>query len=64
MSATSATNRRSFLARGAALAAVPAVATLVGEAFAEPAFADALLARLRRAGVTVRFPAVTAEPRS
>ncbi len=44
MSATSATNpttsRRSFLARGAALAAVPAVATLAGGALAEPAFAD------------------------
>ncbi len=40
MSSTSATNRRSFLARGAALAAVPAVATLVGGALAEPAFAD------------------------
>jgi hypothetical protein len=42
MSSTSATNRRSFLARGAALAAVPTVATLVGGAFAEPAFADTL----------------------
>src|SRR2546430_3248654 len=41
MSSTS-TNRRSFLARGAALAAVPTIATLVGEAFAEPAFADTL----------------------
>jgi hypothetical protein len=40
MSSTSATNRRSFLARGAALAAVPAIATLVGGAVAEPAFAD------------------------
>jgi hypothetical protein len=33
-----APNRRSFLARGAALAAVPAVASLAG--LAEPAFAD------------------------
>ena len=40
MSSTSATNRRSFLARGAALAAVPAVSALVGGALAEPAFAD------------------------
>jgi glyoxylase-like metal-dependent hydrolase (beta-lactamase superfamily II) len=44
MSSPSATNpttsRRSFLARGAALAAVPAVATLAGGAFAAPAFAD------------------------
>jgi hypothetical protein len=39
MSSTS-TNRRSFLARGAALAAVPAIATLAGGAIAEPAFAD------------------------
>jgi glyoxylase-like metal-dependent hydrolase (beta-lactamase superfamily II) len=35
----SSTNRRSFLARGAALAAVPAVATLVGGAFADQASA-------------------------
>jgi hypothetical protein len=40
MSSTSATNRRSFLAHGAALAAVPAVSALVGGALAEPAFAD------------------------
>jgi glyoxylase-like metal-dependent hydrolase (beta-lactamase superfamily II) len=39
MSSTS-TNRRSFLARGAALAAVPAIATVAGGVFAEPAFAD------------------------
>src|SRR6185436_2964225 len=38
----SALNRRSFLARSAAVAAVPAVATLVGGALAEPASADAL----------------------
>jgi glyoxylase-like metal-dependent hydrolase (beta-lactamase superfamily II) len=38
-----ALNRRSFLARGAAVAAVPAVAALAGSAaFAEPASADAL----------------------
>jgi glyoxylase-like metal-dependent hydrolase (beta-lactamase superfamily II) len=42
MPSSSATNRRSFLKRGAALAAVPAVATLAGEALAEPAFADTL----------------------
>jgi len=35
----SSTNRRSFLVRGAALAAVPAVSALVGGALAEPAFA-------------------------
>jgi glyoxylase-like metal-dependent hydrolase (beta-lactamase superfamily II) len=34
------TNRRSFLARGAALAAVPAIATLVPGVLAEPAGAD------------------------
>jgi glyoxylase-like metal-dependent hydrolase (beta-lactamase superfamily II) len=38
----SALNRRSFLARSAAVAAVPAVATLAGGALAEPASADAL----------------------
>jgi glyoxylase-like metal-dependent hydrolase (beta-lactamase superfamily II) len=37
-----ALNRRSFLARGAAVAAVPAVAALTGGALAEPASADAL----------------------
>ncbi len=34
------TNRRSFLARGAVLAAVPAIATLAGGVLAEPASAD------------------------
>jgi glyoxylase-like metal-dependent hydrolase (beta-lactamase superfamily II) len=38
----SSTNRRSFLARGAAIAAVPAVATLAGTALARPASADTL----------------------
>src|SRR5258707_1739150 len=42
MSSPSAPNRRSFLARSAAIAAVPAVATLAGGAFAEPASADTL----------------------
>ena len=36
---SSTTNRRSFLARGAALAAVPAAAALVAEGFAGPAYA-------------------------
>ena len=40
MSSSPATSRRSFLAGGAALAAIPAVATLTGGAFADPAFAD------------------------
>src|SRR5690349_24382094 len=42
MSSNSALNRRSFLARSAAIAAVPAAATLAGSAFAEPASADTL----------------------
>ena len=42
MPSASTTNRRSFLARGAALAACPAIATVVGGAFAEPAAADTL----------------------
>src|SRR6266571_2554954 len=42
MSSSSALNRRSFLARSAAIAAVPAVATLAGGALAEPASADTL----------------------
>jgi glyoxylase-like metal-dependent hydrolase (beta-lactamase superfamily II) len=41
MSSTS-TTRRSFLARGAALASVPAIATLAGGVLAEPASADTL----------------------
>src|SRR5256886_14476326 len=41
-SANSALNRRSFLARSAAIAAVPAVATLAGGALAEPASAGTL----------------------
>src|SRR5690349_6224365 len=41
-SPNSALKRRSFLARGAAIAAVPAVATLAGGALAEPASADTL----------------------
>src|SRR5882757_6793958 len=42
MSPNSAPNRRSFLARSAAIAAIPAVATLAGGALAEPASADTL----------------------
>jgi len=42
MSSTSAPNRRTFLARGAAIAAVPAVAALAGDALAEPASAGTL----------------------
>ncbi len=42
MSSTSAPNRRTFFARGAAIAAVPAVAALAGGTLAEPASADTL----------------------
>ena len=42
MTCESALNRRSFLARSAAIAAVPAVATLSGGPLAEPASADTL----------------------
>jgi len=42
MSSPSAPNRRSFLVRSAAIAAVPAVVTLAGGALAEPASADPL----------------------
>src|SRR5262249_15715315 len=42
VSSNSALNRRSFLARSAAIAAVPAVATLAGGALAEPVSADTL----------------------
>src|SRR5476651_855922 len=42
-SSTSATTRRSFLTLGATLAAVPAIATLVGGVLAEPASAAAIL---------------------
>src|SRR5690348_15209696 len=42
MTSSSALSRRSFLARGAAIAAAPAVATLAGGALAGPASADTL----------------------
>src|SRR2546423_9847133 len=42
MTFDSALNRRSFLARGAAIAAIPAVASLTGGVFADPASADTL----------------------
>jgi glyoxylase-like metal-dependent hydrolase (beta-lactamase superfamily II) len=61
MSSTSATNRRSFLARGAALAAVPAVATLVGGAFAEPALADDPLPDYAPVPASALGPAVNAQ---
>ena len=42
MTSNSALNRRSFLARGAAIATVPAITTLAGGALAAPAAADTL----------------------
>ena len=42
MTSNSAPSRRSFLARGAAVAAVPAVASLAGGVLAELASADTL----------------------
>src|SRR3954454_650116 len=42
MTSNSATSRRSFLARGAAIATVPAIGAMVGGALAEPASADTL----------------------
>src|SRR4051794_20543893 len=42
MTSDSAMNRRSFLARSAAIATAPAVATVAGGAFADPASADTL----------------------
>jgi glyoxylase-like metal-dependent hydrolase (beta-lactamase superfamily II) len=61
MSPTPATNRRSFLARGAALAAVPAVATLVGGAFAEPALADEALPDYAPIPASALGPALNAQ---
>jgi glyoxylase-like metal-dependent hydrolase (beta-lactamase superfamily II) len=61
MSPTPATNRRSFLARGAAIAAVPAVATLVGGALAEPAFADEPLPDYAPVPPSALGPAVNAQ---
>ena len=40
MSSSPVTSRRSFLARGAVLAAIPAVATLTGGSLADPASAE------------------------
>ena len=45
MTPDAALNRRLFLARGAAVTAVPAVAALAGGALAEPASAHALPGR-------------------
>src|SRR5205823_3342451 len=55
------TNRRSFLAHGAALAAVPTAAALVGGAFAEPAFADDTLPDYAPIPPSALGPAVNAQ---
>src|SRR6266511_875037 len=54
------TNSRSFLARGAALAAVPTIATVVAGAFAEPA-AAATLPVYAPIPPSARAPAVNAQ---
>jgi glyoxylase-like metal-dependent hydrolase (beta-lactamase superfamily II) len=59
MSSTSTTNRRSFLARGAALAAVPTVASLVGGTAAEAA--DDTLPDFAPIPPTALGPAVNAD---
>jgi len=61
MSLSEATNRRSFLARGAALAAVPAIASLGGAALAEPAFADDSLPDYAPIPPSALGPAVNAQ---
>jgi glyoxylase-like metal-dependent hydrolase (beta-lactamase superfamily II) len=55
------TNRRTFLQRGAVLAAVPAVATLVGGVFAEPALADDTLPDYAPIPPSALGPAVNAQ---
>jgi glyoxylase-like metal-dependent hydrolase (beta-lactamase superfamily II) len=61
MSSNSATNRRSLLARGAALAAVPAIAGLVGGVLAEPAAADDALPDFAPIPPSALGPAVNAQ---
>jgi glyoxylase-like metal-dependent hydrolase (beta-lactamase superfamily II) len=61
MSSSSTTNRRSFLVRGAALAAVPAIATLVGGVLAEPASADDTLPDYAPIPPSALGPAVNAQ---
>ncbi|HYU83711.1 MAG TPA: MBL fold metallo-hydrolase, partial [Kribbellaceae bacterium] len=60
-STNSGTNRRSFLARGAAVAAVPAIATLAGGALAEPAFAADTLPDYAPIPPSALGPAVNAQ---
>ena len=54
-------NRRSFLARGAAIAAVPAIATVAGGALAEPASADDTLPDYAPIPPSALGPAVNAQ---
>jgi glyoxylase-like metal-dependent hydrolase (beta-lactamase superfamily II) len=61
MSSTSATTRRSFLARGAALTAVPAFAGLAGGVLAEPASADDTLPDYAPIPPSALGPAVNAQ---
>jgi glyoxylase-like metal-dependent hydrolase (beta-lactamase superfamily II) len=61
MTSTSGTTRRSFLARGAALAAVPAIAPLVGGVLAEPASADDTLPDYAPIPPSALGPAVNAQ---
>ena len=58
---SSATNRRSFLARGAALAAVPVAATLAAEAFAGPSYAEDTLPDYAPIPPSALGPAVNAD---
>ena len=60
MSSTS-TNRRSFLARGAVLASVPAIAALAGGVLAEPASADDTLPDYAPIPPSALGPAVNAQ---
>lgn len=61
MSSSSTPNRRSFLARGAAIAAVPALATVAGGALAEPAAADDTLPDYAPIPPSALGPAVNAQ---
>jgi glyoxylase-like metal-dependent hydrolase (beta-lactamase superfamily II) len=58
---SSTTNRRSFLARGAALAAVPVAAALTADAFAGPAYADDTLPDYAPIPPSALGPAVNAD---
>jgi glyoxylase-like metal-dependent hydrolase (beta-lactamase superfamily II) len=58
---STSTNRRSFLTRGAAVAAVPAIATLVGGVLAEPASADDTLPDFAPIPPSALGPAVNAQ---